>query len=88
MRRMLALGLITCFLLLCAGAALGASSTRKVCAARANLYDTPDGLVVGRLHRRATVRILRRSANRRWLNVRVRTGLTGWMIPGALCRRG
>ena len=85
---MVALLLVTCLLLAFAGAAFGASSSRRVCAARANLYDTPGGLVVGRLTKRSTVRVLRRSANRRWLNVRVRTGLTGWMIPGALCRRG
>jgi hypothetical protein len=85
-RRMLVLLLITTSLLLGVGAAWAPAATRKLCASRANLYDTPRGLVVGRLHRPQRVTVLRRSANRRWVHVRARTGLRGWMTAGALCR--
>ena len=88
-RRMLVLTLLTSFLLLGVGAATSsAASTRKLCSARANLYDSPGGLVVGRLHRPQRVTVLRRNANRRWVHVRARTGLRGWLLAGALCRRG
>jgi hypothetical protein len=87
-RRMLALLLIFSFLLLGVGAASAPAATRKLCASRANLYDSPGGIVVGRLHRPQRVTIVRRSANRRWVHVRARTGLSGWMLAGALCRRG
>ena len=87
-RSMLVLTLLTSFLLLGVGAASAPAATRKLCSARANLYDSPGGLVVGRLHRPQSVVVLRRSANRRWVNVRARTGLRGWLIAGALCRHG
>jgi hypothetical protein len=86
-RRMLALLLISSFLL-GAAAASAPAATRKLCAARANLYDSPAGIVVGRLYRPQRVTVVRRSANRRWVHVRARTGLRGWMTAGALCRRG
>lgn len=62
------------------------SPERRLCADRANLYDTPGGFVIGRLYKPARVRVLRRSANRRWLHVRTRSQLTGWIITGAVCR--
>ncbi|HWT93721.1 MAG TPA: SH3 domain-containing protein [Solirubrobacteraceae bacterium] len=65
---------------------LAAKGERRLCADRANLYDTPGGFVVGRLYRPVKVRVLRRSANRRWVHVRTRTGLAGWLTSGALCR--
>lgn len=63
-----------------------AAQHRRLCADRANLYDTPGGFVVGRLYKPVKVRVLRRSANRRWVHVRTRTGLAGWLTSGALCR--
>lgn len=63
-----------------------ALSERRLCADRANIYDTPGGFVIGRLYKPARVRVLRRSANRRWLHVRTKTRLTGWIITGAVCR--
>ena len=85
-RRMLALSIISSFLLLGVGAATAPAATRKLCAKRANLYDSPNGVVVGRLFRPQRVTIVRRSANRRWVHVRARTGLRGWIVAGALCR--
>lgn len=88
-RRMLVLLLLISLLLLGVGAATSsAATTRKLCAVRANLYDSPGGLVVGRLYRPQRVTVLRRSANRRWAHVRTPTGLRGWLLAGALCRRG
>ena len=65
-----------------------AAQQRRVCAKRANLYDTPRGIVVAFAFRRDRVRVLRRSANRRWLHVRKLNSPTavGWITTGALCR--
>ncbi len=67
-------------------AAAKPKAERRLCADRANLYDTPGGFVIGRLYKPARVRVLRRSANRRWLHVRTTSRLTGWIITGAVCR--
>ena len=77
--------LLLVLLLVWVDAAGAASSQRRLCSRRANLYDTPSGVVVGRLYRPQTVRIIRRSANHRWVSVRVRTGLSGWLLLSKLC---
>lgn len=66
--------------------AADAAVRRSLCAERANLRDSPDGFIIGRLRRPQRVTVLRRSANRRWSHVRVRGGLTGWLPSGSLCR--
>jgi uncharacterized protein YgiM (DUF1202 family) len=63
-----------------------AAQRRSLCAKRANLRDSPDGFIIGRLRRPQRVTVLRRSANRRWTHVRVRGGLAGWIPSGSLCR--
>jgi hypothetical protein len=63
-----------------------AASTRRLCARSALLRDSPEGFVIGRLHRPQRLRYLRRSANRRWALVRTRTGLAGWIPYRSLCR--
>jgi hypothetical protein len=78
--------LLLTFMTLAIASPSPAASTRKLCASRANMYDSPGGFVVGRLYRPARVRVLRRSANRRWASVRASTGITGWVTAGALCR--
>lgn len=80
--------LLTASLLLVAGDVATASHTRRICRSHASLYDSPHGLVIGFLRRHDRVRVLRPSANRRWYNVRARTGLLGWVTTGAVCRRG
>ena len=67
-------------------AAAGAAERRSLCAKRANLRDSPDGFVIGRLRRPQRLVVLRRSANRRWTNVRVQSGLVGWLPSKAVCR--
>jgi hypothetical protein len=62
---------------------------RSLCARTANLRDTPNGFVIGRLRRPQRLVLLRRSANRRWAHVRVQSGLIGWSPARSVCgRRG
>lgn len=63
-----------------------AASTRRLCARSAALRDSPEGFVIGRLHRPQRLTYLRRSANRRWALVRTRAGVVGWLPFGSLCR--
>ena len=60
--------------------------TIRICAERATLHDTPRGFVVARLFRRDRVLVLRRSAERGWTNVRIRSGVPGWILTRSLCR--
>jgi hypothetical protein len=62
-----------------------AASTRRLCARTALLRDSPEGFVIGRLHRPMRLRYVRRSANRRWALVRTRAGLAGWLPYRSLC---
>ena len=55
------------------------ASTRRLCARSAALRDSPEGFVIGRLHRPQRLRYIRRSANRRW-------ALAGWIPYRSLCR--
>ena len=65
-----------------------AAARHALCSAQANLRDSPDGFVIGRLRRPQRLTVLRRSANRRWTHVRVQSGLSGWLPSGSVCRRG
>ena len=80
--------LVTAALVLLAAdpAPAAAVQRRSLCAERANLRDSPDGFVIGRLRRPQRLTVLQRSANRRWAEVRVRGGLVGWLPAGSLCR--
>ena len=69
-----------------APAPAGAAERRSLCAKRANLRDSPGGFVIGRLRRPMRLVLLHRSANRRWAEVRVPSGLVGWVPAGSLCR--
>jgi hypothetical protein len=66
--------------------AADAASTRRLCARTALLRDSPEGFVIGRLHRPQRLRYVRRSANRRWALVRTRSGLAGWIRYRSLCK--
>ena len=72
--------------LMASAPAAGAASTRRLCAHSANLRDSPEGFVIGRLYRPQRLRFMRRSANRRWALVRTRSGLVGWIPYRSLCR--
>ena len=90
-RRLLVVVLLMTALLLtsaAAGAAPAEAARHALCARQANLRDSPDGFVIGRLRRPQRLTVLRRSANRRWTHVRVQSGLSGWLPSGSVCRRG
>jgi hypothetical protein len=63
-----------------------AAVRRSLCAKSANLRDSPEGFIIGRLRRPQRLVVIRRSANRRWSQVRTRTGLVGWLPAGSVCR--
>ncbi len=63
-----------------------AAVRRSLCAKTANLRDSPEGFIIGRLRRPQRLVVIRRSANRRWSQVRTRTGLVGWLPSGSVCR--
>jgi hypothetical protein len=54
---------------------------------RAPVLNSPDGFVVGYLFRPDPVRILRRSANRRWVRITTSQELRGWVRARYVCRR-
>jgi hypothetical protein len=60
---------------------------RSLCSRTANLRDSPNGFVIGRLTRPQRLLVLRRSANRRWSHVRVQSGIAGWIPSSSVCRR-
>lgn len=65
----------------------GDALAAQVCAKRAVVRDSPGGFTVGYVYRRDRVRVLRRSANRRWARIVTPTELRGWMRRRALCGR-
>ncbi len=67
-------------------AAEAAAANRKVCVRQAVMRDSPRGFVVAYLRRGTVVQFVRRSANRRSVAIRTRSGLIGWVSSGALCR--
>ena len=70
-----------------AAPALAASKrVRRVCARRAYLFETPNGLPVGSVFRSQPVTLGRRTKNKRWTRVTTDAGTTGWIRTSALCR--
>ena len=64
-----------------------AASSAKVCGTRvAVVVDTPGGFAVGYLYRGDRVRVLRRSADRRWARINTHNELIGWIRSRSLCR--
>ena len=86
MRRALAVLVLALALALPAAAATAKPPTGTVCVFRAAVHDTPRGLVVGYLHNDARVRLLGKTANRRWYRIRGPLALSGWMKAKSLCR--
>ena len=87
MRRLVTVLLMTTLVTLAVLAAPAAAQQRRsLCARTANLRDSPDGFVIGRLTRPQRLVVLRRSANRRWTHVRVRSGIAGWIPSSSVCR--
>ena len=67
--------------------ALAAERGRVCSVYRAPVLNSPDGFVVGYLFRPDPVRILRRSANRRWVRITTSQELRGWVRARYVCRR-
>jgi len=80
----------TLLVLVALGAAAGpasAATSAKVCGTRvAVVVDTPGGFAVGYLYRGDHVRVLRRSADRRWARINTHNELRGWIRSTSLCR--
>jgi hypothetical protein len=86
MRNAATLALVLVLLVTLMPAEPAAASTRRLCARYAALRDSPEGLIIARLRRPQTLQYIRRSANRRWALVRIRTGAVGWIGARSLCR--
>ena len=67
--------------------ALAAERARVCKVYRAPVLNSPDGFVVGYLFRPDPVRVLGRSANRRWTRILTSDELRGWVRARYLCRR-
>jgi hypothetical protein len=65
----------------------GGFVVRRVCHGPARVFDTPGGIVIAFLATREPVRVIRHAAgDRRWVRIRARLGISGWMRARALCR--
>lgn len=60
--------------------------TKQVCARRAYLFETPEGLPIGTVFRSQPVTIRRYAKGRRWVRIRTDAGVVGWVRRSALCR--
>lgn len=64
-----------------------AATSAQVCRTRvAVVVESPGGFAVGYLYRGDHVRVLRRSADRRWARINTRHELRGWVRSRSLCR--
>ncbi len=57
----------------------------RVCAPRANLYESPGGLQIGVIAGGRPVVVLGRTHNGRWARVRTTIRARGWVRSGTLC---
>ncbi len=87
-RRRAAAGTLAVLAALAIPASPAAAATRaKVCGARSVVVvESPGGFAVGYLYRGDRVRVLRRSADRRWSRINTPTELRGWIRTASLCR--
>jgi hypothetical protein len=58
--------------------------TRSLCADRVTVRDAPYGYAIGYLYRPQRLALLGRPVDR-WVLIRARDGLMGWIPNGALC---
>ncbi|WP_445152607.1 SH3 domain-containing protein [Baekduia sp. Peel2402] len=59
---------------------------RKLCVDRVTVRDAPHGFAVGYLYRPQKLSVYGRPVDR-WVLIRARDGLMGWVPERALCRR-
>jgi hypothetical protein len=65
-----------------------AAARATVCGTRtAVVVESPGGFAIGYLYRGDRVRVLRRSADRRWTRVDTASELRGWIRSRSLCTR-
>lgn len=60
------------------------TATRSLCADRVTVRDAPYGYAIGYLYRPQKLAVLGRPVDR-WVLIRAREGLMGWIPNGALC---
>lgn len=60
------------------------SPSRSLCADRVTVRDAPYGYAIGYLYRPQRLAVLGRPVDR-WVLIRAREGLMGWIPNGALC---
>lgn len=64
-----------------------APPTRALCVDRVTVRDAPYGYAIGYLHRPQRLAVYGRPIER-WVLIRARDGLTGWIPERSLCRAG
>jgi hypothetical protein len=63
-----------------------AARARTLCVDRVTLRDSPSGYAIGYLHRPQKLTVQDDARGHRWVLVRTRSGVSGWIPKGALCR--
>jgi hypothetical protein len=78
--------LLVLALLVAATPASAASSSRRLCADRVPVWDSPDGFVIAHMYRPQHVRVLATTDHRRWSLVHFSgIELRGWILTRTLC---
>jgi hypothetical protein len=66
--------------------ATATASSRRLCADRVPVWDSPDGFVIAHMYRPQHVRVLATTDHRRWSLVHFSdTELRGWILTRTLC---
>jgi hypothetical protein len=73
-------------LLVAAAPASAAAASRRLCADRVPVWDSPDGFVIAHMYRPQHVRVLATTDHRRWSLVQFSgVDLRGWILTRTLC---
>ncbi|HET6505918.1 MAG TPA: hypothetical protein VFG42_03955 [Baekduia sp.] len=81
---LLALGAVVCAAAPAAEARRAPRATRALCVDHVTVRDAPYGYAIGHLYRPQRLAVLGRPVDR-WVLIRAREGLMGWIPNGALC---
>jgi hypothetical protein len=63
----------------------GAKRERRLCVDKVTLRDSPLGYAIGHLNKPQRLRVVDDAEEHRWVLVRSRRGLSGWIPRKALC---
>jgi hypothetical protein len=66
--------------------AMAASGTKRLCADKAAVWDSPGGFVIAYLYRPQTLKVLGTAHRRRWSLVRFDSGPRGWIPTSKICK--